>query len=48
MYDAWTGAMTDILYGVWTDGMYNAWTGAMTDIPYSVQMDGDFTVILCR
>ena len=48
MDDAWTGAMTDILYNVWMGGMYTAWTGAMTDIPYHVWTDGDFTRISCR
>ena len=39
------GAMTDVPYNVWTDGMDDAWMGATTDVPYDVWMDVDFTRI---
>ena len=34
-YDAWTGAMTDVMHNVWMGCMDDAWTGATTDVSHS-------------
>ena len=40
MDNTWTGAMTDIMHGVWMDFTDDAQRGAMTDIMYDGWMDG--------
>ena len=40
MGNAWMGAMTDVTYDIWMDGMDDAHMGAMTGITHDVWTDG--------